>query len=224
MEDNKEKKVNVSTILFIISLIIIIVMAISIFKLNSEKNAERQKVNNLQAKMEILEEPTNNVQEINHIENETLNDDAKDRNQTNGSNVNKNKNPEIDLGKLLDNIDFSNSLTSNDWEITSDGKTIKKGDTTINTNLSKEIKSFEALEGQAIDYLVLTNDGEVYYAFSDGSFELFGKGYNGISGFTYNGQVVFVAKSTSTEGTENPENTYTFFTNKEQKIVLSNGI
>ena len=165
---------------------------------------------------------TNNVQEINHIENETLNDDTKDRNQTNGSNVNKNQ--EIDLGKLLDNIDFSNSLTSNEWEITSDGKTIKKGDTTINTNLSKEIKSFEALEGQAIDYLVLTNDGEVYYAFSDGSFELFGKGYNGISGFTYNGQVVFVAKSTSTEGTENPENTYTFFTNKEQKIVLSNGI
>ena len=55
MEDNKDKKVNVSTILFIISLIIIIVMAISIFKLNSEKNAERQKVNNLQAKMEILE-------------------------------------------------------------------------------------------------------------------------------------------------------------------------
>ena len=206
MEDNKDKKVNVSTILFIISLIIIIVMAISIFKLNSEKNAERQKVNNLQAKMETLEKTTNNVQEINHIENETLNDDAKDRNQTNDSNVNKNKNQKIDLGKLLDNIDFSNSLTSNDWEITS------------------EIKSFEALEGQAIDYLVLTNDGEVYYAFSDGSFELFGKGYNGISGFTYNGQVVFVAKSTSTEGTENPENTYTFFTNKEQKIVLSNGI
>ena len=52
--EEKNKKISISTILLIISIIALIVMGVFIYKLNNDKNAEIQKSIELQAKVADL--------------------------------------------------------------------------------------------------------------------------------------------------------------------------
>lgn len=217
MKDNNGKKINVITVLFIISLIAIIIMGVFIYKISNEKNLEAKKTIELQAQIDNLTSTKNNSQEVTNTEAEVV-----DSNTSTEIETNKNSNVKVTLNDVLDNFNYSNSLVSGDWNITSDGKTIKNGDYEISTNLSKKVVSFRVITGQAINFIVLTEDGEVYYSVAEEPFKLFGEGYNGIAGFSYVNQATFVAKSTSSEGTETPENTYTIFNGSGDKITFSN--
>lgn len=73
MEEKKVTKISLSTFLFIISLIIIVIMGIFIFKLNNEKNIETQKSIDLQSQVDSLNGTVSNLQEKANTISETVN-------------------------------------------------------------------------------------------------------------------------------------------------------
>lgn len=144
----------------------------------------------------------------------------------------------FDLRAQLYKLDFSSTLVADGYEISEDGKTIKNGEEIINTNLSKNIKSFKVgRNGMTSNYfLALTIDGELYFSYShsNGHFELLDGKYDGIYTFCYDRsdgmKDPFIARSkvenefegyTFADGTK-PELVdvydYTIFTDKDNKI------
>lgn len=78
----EEKKVNLSTILLILAIIAIIIMGISIYKLNNDKNSEIQRSNQLQDQVNNLNDTISELQgKINTIS-ETINSNSSNENVT----------------------------------------------------------------------------------------------------------------------------------------------
>ncbi|MBP5654382.1 MAG: hypothetical protein J6X33_02590 [Clostridiales bacterium] len=63
MEEKKTSKISISTVLLILAMIVIAVMGLCIFKLNSDKNAESQKAAALQSQVEGLKGTVSSLQE-----------------------------------------------------------------------------------------------------------------------------------------------------------------
>lgn len=85
--EEKNKKISISTILLIISIIALIVMGVFIYKLNNDKNAEIQKSTELQAKVADLNTTVSELQgKINSIS-ETINSNNLNEIQNNSNEV-----------------------------------------------------------------------------------------------------------------------------------------
>ena len=85
MEEKKVTQISLSTFLFILSLIAIIVMGIFIYKLNNDKTTEIKKSTELQTQVANLNETVSNLQEkINSISN-TINNNNTDNSTNNNS-------------------------------------------------------------------------------------------------------------------------------------------
>ena len=75
MEEKKSLKISLSTFLLLIAILVIIVMAYFMYKLNNEKNAEIQKVTKLNNQVSSLESTTKNLQgKIDNVSNIVNND------------------------------------------------------------------------------------------------------------------------------------------------------
>ena len=80
MRENQNAKISLVTIFLIISVIIIVIMGIFMFKFYNEKTEEAKKATELQTQVDSLTNTANNLQEkINNIS-ETINSDSQDKN------------------------------------------------------------------------------------------------------------------------------------------------
>lgn len=76
MEEKNVTKVNLSTFLLIIAIIVIVIMGVFIYKLNNEKNIETKKSADLQTQVSSLNSIVNNLQSKINTISETVNDNA----------------------------------------------------------------------------------------------------------------------------------------------------
>ena len=92
MEEKKVTKISLSTFFLILSILIIIVMAYFIYKINNEKNIETQKVANLNNEVNSLQSTVNNLNEkindVSNIVNSPNNDNTISNNSINTNNSN----------------------------------------------------------------------------------------------------------------------------------------
>lgn len=144
----EEKKINLSTALIIIALVVMIVMGIFIYKINNEKNIEVQKNADLQQQVSSLNNTINSLQEKLNTISETVNNTTSTTDTTNTTNV------------------------TNTTNTTSE----KENPTNNNTNNNNE-KIFVAdarptgFAGSSMNRVVLYSNGEAYLIRYDGDGE-----------------------------------------------------
>jgi len=123
MEENKVTKISLSTFFLILSLIIIIVMGIFIYKFYNEKTEATRKSAELQTQVNNLNETVSNLQgKIDNIS-ETINSDNSDENTT----IENNSTPNT----TTNNDGIAYTITTRDEiyatiKATKDGKTVSK--------------------------------------------------------------------------------------------------
>ena len=112
MEEKKVTKIHLSTVCFMLSLIVIIAMGIFIYKLNNEKAIEIKKSANLQTQVNSLNETVSNLQgKLNSIS-ETINSNSTDTNTT--SKKVDTTSGKTSFSELMDLLYIKNKTKSND--------------------------------------------------------------------------------------------------------------
>lgn len=130
MGEKKTTKISLSTFFLILTVIIIIVMGIFIYKLNNDKVEEMQKSSELQSKVNILNGTVSQLQgKIDSIS-ETINDNSSTENINTTNNITTSyKNDteydvEISISEL-EKINYSNNSQLKSFEEKYKGKTVK---------------------------------------------------------------------------------------------------
>ena len=96
MEENNVKKVNISTFLLIIFIIVIIIMGVCIYKLNNDKITEIEKSKDLQSQVNSLNETVDDLQgKINSIS-ETINSKTSNETKEVNNTLSTNETKEVD--------------------------------------------------------------------------------------------------------------------------------
>lgn len=132
MEEGKETKINLSTFLLIIAIIIIAIMGLFIYKLNSEKNIEIKKSADFQAQVSNLNNTVNNLQSKMNTIAETINTSSTPVQQTNSNESSTTQT--IDNTFKSDDIKYDITKKKNQYgeEVTAVIKATKDGKTVTN--------------------------------------------------------------------------------------------
>ena len=132
MEEGKETKINLSTFLLIIAIIIITIMGLFIYKLNSEKNIEIKKSADFQAQVSNLNNTVNNLQSKMNTIAETINTSSTPVQQTNSNESSTTQT--IDNTFKSDDIKYDITKKKNQYgeEVTAVIKATKDGKTVTN--------------------------------------------------------------------------------------------
>lgn len=103
MEEKRTIKISLSTFFLILSIIVIVVMGVFVYKLNNDKKIEIQKSTELQAKINTLIQKHNLSDEINTLQenssNEITNTTASEKSEENNLNNNNEKNIALEYNK-----------------------------------------------------------------------------------------------------------------------------
>ena len=140
MEEKNVTKISLSTLLLLLSLIIIAIMGVIIFKLNNDKTSEIQKSTNLQSQVTNLNNTVNDLQgkidkisetindnnsneDLSETENSTTNENSTKSENTNNSNNNSTQNNTLEEANVTDTVNKNGLIGRATYQI------IKSADT-----------------------------------------------------------------------------------------------